>query len=80
MGIEDAILSFDGKHVANLKAISSKAFETKALDNIIDFCENDKPLLQVAATWLIKAHLEKGGGLSLKQIDRLVAQIPELSH
>ncbi|MEM7753580.1 MAG: hypothetical protein AAF230_09215 [Pseudomonadota bacterium] len=73
MCVIEAILSFDGTHVAELKAAVS-GYDASEAPALIDFCESDNLGHRVAATWIVKGLLEMGAvtGLDLARVfDRL---------
>lgn len=67
-----AIEEFDGKHVGPLRAIAKRGLTAKDLDEVAGFCAAHDPGAQIAATWLVKAHLEAGGTLTPMQTDKVM--------
>ena len=73
MHMVEAILSFDGTDVDDLKAVaaSDEAADTQTL---VSLCGSDVARHRVAATWLVKALLERGAAIGL-DLERVFVRI-----
>ena len=60
----EAVLSFDGKHVSELR-VAARGFDGDEAAELLEFCASGAPRHRVAATWIVKAVLEAGGGATL---------------
>ncbi len=71
--LRQALLSYDGKTVSTLRqAAMPFAGDKGYMDNLIALCGDEDPLVQEAASWLIKASLEDGLTLSAAQTKSLL--------
>ena len=59
MSAIEAILSFDGKHVDQLKSAVSAGIDDEEWGDVASFFDHDEVRYQTASTWLVKAALEK---------------------
>ena len=64
MSVIEAVLSFDGKHVDDLRA-AARSFTPSDGPVLIELCSSGESAHRVAATWIVKAVLEQGSDASL---------------
>lgn len=64
MNVGQAINEYDGKHVADLRR-AARAFAADEAAALTKACLNGTPDQQEAASWIIKALVEKGGAEAL---------------
>lgn len=80
MELREAVFSFDGKHVGDLKAALGAGFDAGEVDLLLDWCTHAEPSVPVAASWLLRGALEGGMELSKPQLLRYCAAANAFSH
>ena len=76
----EAILSFDGKHVDQLKAAVSFGIDDAEWGEVASFFDHDEVRYQTASTWLVKAALEKAQAVPSSVIGRLLQSAKDFAH
>ena len=65
----EAILTFDGKHMAELRSCAfNDEFNDDDIDALIEFSNAETICLQTASTWILKNLIENGRGISTRQL------------
>lgn len=79
--LRSRLADYDGKAVSILgEAEAAHSGDEGYLDALIALVEEREGHIANGASWLIKSALERGGNLSLAQMDRLIALLPALEH
>ena len=76
--IRKKLQAWDGQKMDYLASIYSNYAETKGLDEIIQLFSED-PGIQVATSWLLKHHIDTGGGFSPNQLEKILLHFKEIS-
>jgi len=77
MGIEQAILDWDGKSADDIQAVfKTYAKRSGFINKIVDL--SLEPVYERGSTWLIKAWLESGNKLDPSQISKVYASLNKL--
>ena len=88
MGLQSSLLAWNGKSADDIGQIFQSHKSAKEFtDNLLQLIAGselvnaqDVQNVQIGATWLLKAWLEEGGTLSLKQTNSIYRQLAQLMH
>ena len=80
MSAVEAILSFDGKHVDQLKSAFKGGINASEWVDVASFFDHEHALYQTASTWLIKAALENAEKVPPEVTSKLLTDKTSFSH
>lgn len=74
--IEDALIRFDGRHVASLRLLVDRGIAPDGVDSLVDAMPGPH---EIGASWMLKA-LAEGEGLLRADLVRVFATLPALTE
>lgn len=79
VSLKHELESFDGKHVAVLESLIAKLEPSGVvIDAMILNAVDDDPMVQLAATWMLKQLAERGTPIAEPQLTLLFSSLPRL--
>ncbi len=80
MTLLDEIAAFDGKHIAPLEDLAARLSpDPQVIRELIGLARRDDPLLQAAATWLLKRLQEGGAAFSEPEVEALLDLLDQVA-